>query len=94
MLSRQEFADHFNSLDERLGKPDSPLWIPDDNLPSEWFVCVKPLGIHKLKEEYYAWCKSALKGRVRCYSSSPEEEQEWWGFTHQEDIVAWTLKWM
>jgi hypothetical protein len=94
MLTRQEFADHFNALDNRLAVPDSPLWIPDDDTPSEWFVCVKPIGVHRFKFSYYDWCNKTLKGQVRCYSSSSEDQQEWWGFTHKEDIVLWTLKWM
>lgn len=94
VLDRQEFTEHFKSLDVRLAGPDSPLWIPDEATPSEWFVCIKPIGVHKFKSEYYDWCNDTLKGRVRCYSSDSEGQQEWWGFTDQEDIVLWTLKWI
>lgn len=94
ILERQEFADYFKSLDERLAGTDSPLWIPDEGTPSKWFVCTKPIGVHRFKFSYYDWCNKTLKGRVRCYSSDTDNEQEWWGFTNQEDIVLWTLKWM
>ena len=96
MLTREEFAEHFNSLDPRLGGPNSPLWIPEegDQLGnSEWFVCVAPLRLKEFKREYWDWCDKALAGRVRCYSSDSENKQEWWGFTKKEDIVLWTLKW-
>ena len=94
ILSRQEFADYFESLDKRLAGPDSPLWIPDEGTPSKWFVCVRPIGVHRFKFGYYDWCNKTLEGRVRCYSSSNDDEQEWWGFTEQKDIPLWMLKWM
>ena len=94
MLSRQEFSDHFNSLKNGLGDEDSPLWIPEQTCgPSQWFVCVKPLKVHTYKNDYYKWCNTTLKGRVRCYSSDSENKQEWWGFSDKQDIVLWTLKW-
>ena len=94
MLTRAEFARHFNSLDPRLGGPDSPLWISDEGgTDSQWFVCVEPIGVHRFKFDYYDWCNKSLKGRVRCYSSDDDNKQEWWGFTVKEDIVLWTLKW-
>ena len=94
ILSREEFADHFKSLDKRLAGPDSPLWIPDELNPSQWFVCIKPIGVHRFKFEYYDWCNKTLNGRVRCYSSDSDNDKEWWGFTNKQDIVLWTLKWM
>jgi hypothetical protein len=94
ILDRTEFADYFNSLDSRLGGPDSPLWIPDDFTPSQWFVCVKPIGVHRFKFSYFDWCNKTLAGRVRCYSSDPENQKEWWGFTDKNDIALWMLKWM
>ena len=53
---------------------------------------VEPTKEHKIN--YYNWCDKTLKGRVRCYSSDSDNDREWWGFTEQEDIVLWTLKWM
>ena len=97
MLTRAEFAEHFNKLDPRLGREDSALWLPDEvesGGPSQWFVCVKPIGVHRFKFGYYDWCNKTLKGRVRCYSSDNDSKQEWWGFTDKEDIVIWMLKWM
>lgn len=93
ILNRQEFADYFELLDKRLAGPSSPLWIPDEDDPSKWFVCVKPIGVHRFKFSYYDWCNNTLMGRVRCYSSNTEDEQEWWGFTEQKDIPIWMLKW-
>lgn len=94
ILSRAEFAQMFNSIKSGLGNPDSPLWLPDDAVPSEWFVCVKPLRVHQFKSDYYGWCRSALSGLVRCYSSDTDNQKEWWGFTQHEDIVLWKLRWM
>ena len=97
ILSRAEFAQMFNDIKSGLGDPDSPLWLPDDAVPgdpSEWFVSVKPLRVHQFKSGYYGWCRSALSGQVRCYSSDTDNQQEWWGFTQQEDIALWKLRWM
>lgn len=96
ILSREEFAHHFNALRDGLGDSKSPLWIPDQvdaGGPSQWFVCVEPLGVNGYKFEYYNWCTTTLKGRVRCYSSDSDDKKEWWGFTDKQDIVLWTLKW-
>ena len=93
ILTRQEFAEYFNSLDVRLGVDDSPLWIPDEDAPSQWFVCVNPIGVHKFKNKYYDWCDTTLAGKIRCYSSDSYNDKEWWGFTDKQDIVLWTLKW-
>lgn len=97
ILSRAEFAHYFNALKEGLGNEGSPLWVPDydgDGSPGLWFVCVKPIGAHRFKLQYYDWCNKTLKGKVRCYSSDTADKKEWWGFTNKEDIVVWSLKWM
>lgn len=96
ILDRQEFAQTFNTIQQGLGDSDSPLWIPEEESgsPSQWFVCVNPIGVHRFKFDYYAWCNKTLKGRVRCYSSDSDNKKEWWGFTNKEDIVLWTLKWI
>lgn len=95
ILTRQEFAHLFNALQDGLGDDSSPLWAGEDCiLPrSNWFICVKPLSVHRFKKEYWDWCNATLKGRVGCYSSNREDQKEWWGFTDREDIVLWTLKW-
>lgn len=93
MLTREEFAEYFNSLKEGLGNADSPLWCAEDSVPCEWFVCSRPLKVSSFKAEYWKWCTDNLIGYVRCYSSDSENQQEWWGFSDKQDIVLWTLKW-
>ena len=98
VLARSEFIDYFRNLDHRIDGADplSPLWIPeeDGDVTCNWFVCVPPLGVDKFKWKYFEWCNQALCGKVRCFSSDAEGQKEWWGFTHQEDIMIWMLKWM
>lgn len=94
ILSRLEFAQHFNELKSGLGNADSVLWIPEENAnASQWFVCVTPRQIHQYRMDFWQWCHQTLSGKIRCYSSSDEEQQEWWGFTEHKDIVPWLLKW-
>jgi hypothetical protein len=97
ILSRAEFIDYFRGLDYRIdgNDPFCPLWVPeeDGNINCQWFVAVKPLSVHKIKSSYYDWCNQTLKGSIRCFSSSLEEQQEWWGFTEHKDVVVWMLKW-
>lgn len=88
---------------------NGPLWIPEtfDNkkICCIWFLKVKPLDLSSClitdnypqgkKEYYYSWCKENLKGQVRCFSSDPTDTmEEWWGFTEQNDIMLWMLKWL
>jgi hypothetical protein len=98
MLTRQQFADYFNSVKPDLGNDDSPLWIPESDdiikCQCQWFVNVKPLRLHHAyKYSYWVWLRNNLKGEVRCYSSDYDNQEEWWGFTHKEDIVWWILRW-
>lgn len=95
MLTRVEFAQHFDEVKHGLGQPDSPLWCPEENGdPSNWFVCVKPIGVSRFRGTYWNWCNTALQGQVKCYSSDSDNSHEWWGFTDQKDIPIWMLKWM
>jgi len=95
ILTREEFADEFNSLKPGLGNPDSPLWFAEEqNIKPSWFVCIKPIRISERKQEYWSWCNMTLKGQLLCYSSNSEDQQEWWGFTDQKDVVLWMLRWM
>lgn len=89
VLTRQEFIQYFNSLCEGLGDPNSPLWAQEEyfNIRSQWFVCVSPI---KHNIEHQEWIKKYCS-KVMCYSSGDEEE--WWGFTHHNEIMLWLLRW-
>lgn len=93
MISRDEFktiAQTWNPTGS-LAADNSPLWIREYGMKqSKWFVCVRPIGA---SPKYWDWCKKNLKGHVLCYASDPTEGMEWWGFTEQEDVAWWMLKW-
>lgn len=106
IYNRQQFTDHWNQLlvdSSHYASTDCldhPLWIPDQTREPqcEYFVCVRPL--HVLNQEpnddrigYWRWCEEQLQGLIKCYSSSQDYQQEWWGFTHHDDIAFWMLKW-
>jgi hypothetical protein len=100
MLTRKEFATYWNNIDpnKQLGSCSSPLWIPEDdcNVRCEWFVSVKPVNMHTDsydKTDFWSWCSTNLTGIVLCFASNPDDQEEWWGFEKQQDIVWWMLKW-
>lgn len=91
VVDREQFAELWNNYMIGLGDYDSPLWIPEEGLTkSQWFVKVKPIGS---RPDYYDWCAANCQGRVLCYSSNDDFDEEWYGFTNKDDIVWWILKW-
>lgn len=95
LLSRDQFVDMFNSLQEGLGGPDSPLWaLEDTGEKCQWFVCVKPMAFTPVvKADFYEWCRQNLKGRILCFSSNDVDQEEWWGFSDPDDAFWWSLRW-
>jgi hypothetical protein len=100
ILNRIQFADYWNNLTPELGlgNPGSVLWTLEKSGcidPSQWFIKVKPLKLSTqgATSEYHTWNESILIGNVLCYSSSDETSEEWWGFTHYEDVLIWKLRW-
>jgi hypothetical protein len=96
MINRKQFRQLFNNKRNGLGDWDSPLWLPEqynNHEPSRWFVNIRPLNHQNFKTEFWAWANETCRGQVLCYSSSNEKQEEWWGFTHRDDIVLFLLKW-
>lgn len=92
LLNRKQFRKMWEARDPGLGEEHSPLWIPEHSLrKSRHFLCVRPIeeDNHKL----WLWTVKNCQGQVLCYSSSDEDQEEWWGFTHKPDIVHFVLKW-
>jgi hypothetical protein len=92
ILTRQEFIDMWNSYRIGLGDYDSPLWTLEvtKNFQCHWFVCVRPIND---METHNQWCSDHCKGKMLCYSSDDENNEEWYGFTEKDDIIWWLLKW-
>ena len=60
VINRKEFRQIWQQLDARLGKEDSPLWIPEQHKgsrPSRWFVAVTPLALveHDQWQQFWQW---------------------------------------
>jgi hypothetical protein len=96
MVSRGQFRRIWESCHAGLGASDSALWAIEKSpgyRTSRWFERVKPLPLedHDSQVQYWRWINQHCRGQVICYSSG--EHEEWWGFTHQADIVWWKLKW-
>lgn len=95
ILTRSEFEQWMvrEFDDPAIVATKSALWIPEDRpgLKCQHFVfgSTDRAG----KEEYWQWCTSVLKGYVRCFWANSDTGEEWWGFTEQEDIPIWILKW-
>ena len=98
MLSRKQFREHWDTVDPKLAVQDGPLWEMErysDHRPSRWFVSIRSQQwkTHHDKLQYWSWCRQHCAGQLLCYSSNPDTNQEWWGFTHRADIAWWMLKW-
>ena len=98
ILTRTQFAIHFELKQQGMGKRTSPLWEPEEHLRKHRatsFVCVRPIFTKEenAKADYWAWCQQHLQGRVRCYSSDDVAQEEWWGFTNPDDILFWMIRW-
>lgn len=105
ILNRKEFTDKFNYVFRFQGPncedDDHPLWEAEKMLGSSeerritchFFVCIKPIKFTGSKQEYWKWVKETLSGEITCFSSDKISGEEWWGFTHKEDIPMWILKW-
>jgi len=98
ILTRQQFADHFDALVKNLHctNPNSLLWIPEEGQienKATHFVATKNIEINPHKDRFYLWCQTTLTGRVRCYSSDTKNNLDWWGFTCQDDIPTFLIMW-
>lgn len=100
MITRAEFKHLAKTWHphEDWSLPDSPLWIPEhrDFVIPEWFVCVYPIKIGETRQDcqdFWDWCADNLSGKLLCYMSDTDDQEEWWGFTNQKDIVLWMLRW-
>lgn len=92
-MTRREFRRHFDTIAPGLGAWNSSLWTPetwDGARPSRYFVCIPPVVGHD-ENIFRKWCLQHCRGQVLCYSASDLEE--WWGFTHRDDIVHFILRW-
>ena len=98
MLNRKQFRQHWTAINPELAVEDGPLWMMEtyaDHRPSRWFVQIRQRQWKSFedKNQYWAWCHQHCAGQVMCYTVDSDQNQEWWGFTHQADIVLWLLKW-
>ena len=92
LLNRKQFREMWEDRDSGLGEEHSPLWIPEQSQrKSRHFVCIRPLK--KGRDEFWLWTVQNCRGQVLCYSSSDEDQEEWYGFTHKPDIVYFLLRW-
>lgn len=100
IINRTEFIDKFNDIMRSngtdCGDDNHPLWLaekfdPTNRIKCNWFVCVVPFTANA--QYYWDWCNSTLAGQVACFSSDDHEQEEWWGFTNENDTLIWLLKW-
>jgi hypothetical protein len=97
MLNRKQFKQHWDAINPKLACDGGPLWVMEnyaDNRPSRWFVQIprpREDWTDDKKNQYWSWCHRHCAGQILCYSYG--DDREWWGFTHQADIVLWLLRW-
>lgn len=93
ILTREEFADYFGKLIGYENVTDNnPIWIPElrERKQCAVFVSIPSLKYDQL-ETFRQWVRENCLGSVMCFSSS--ESTDWFGFTHEPDVVLWLLRW-
>lgn len=101
IYTRFEFSKWLNLRDKRLGGKNCVAWSCEPKKhPSLWFVNVRPIAMQSdntrnwdLHREYWNWCSKNVNGRILGYYCDTDNQIEWWGFTHKEDILPWLLRW-
>lgn len=92
MLNRKQFRKMWEDRWPPLGKEGSPLWIPEESKrKSKYFACIRP--IKKYRDDFWSWTCQNCQGQVLCYSSSYQDQEEWYGFTHKADVLLFLLRW-
>ena len=92
ILTREQFVDFANENGwPDAEKPDHPIWNCEHHfrIRSEFFLRIKPIKLSNTG--FWPWCGDNLKGGLLCYASS--NDNEWWGFTHEDDIPLFILRW-
>jgi hypothetical protein len=97
IVTRNQFAEHWNTVKPGLGDADSGLWAYERAYgpESQWFICIKPIRLSLYsanQQQFWAWCKRHCPSGVSCYSASDDEE--WWGFVNSDEIMLWLLRWV
>ena len=94
ILTRRKFKTWMKIMVPKLSNRGGPVWSVETNqCRPRWFVKAKPVGLCASQSLYWDWCNQNMKGKLLCYWSNSEQQEEWWGFTNQSDIVFWTLGW-
>jgi hypothetical protein len=95
IISREEYIKYLDNIIPGLGKPGNGCWVPEQSNPvgpSYWFVCCKPIANIR-NGCFWDDCYANMQGHLKCYSSSDDEQAEWWGFTEKDDAIWFMLRW-
>lgn len=94
MLTKQDFI---NYMEKTYNFSDGLLFgFKDVGDICQFFITVEPIfgddwAVHS--DEYWEWCSANLTGKTFCFFSDSDNKVEWWGFTNEQDIMWWKLKW-
>lgn len=102
ILNRKQFRNYWNNLCPGLGDEGSGLWALEHHTgkKSRWFISTRNIftqteeekqKIPDIKQYFHRWCYNNTLGQILCYSSNYNED--WWGFSHKDDIFLFRLRW-
>lgn len=93
LLTRTEFIKYANKHWPRIGTDNtSPLWIPEVSLGEkcQYFLFI-PMMQRWNKSDFWEWSDKLLIGKTRCFMRG--NDGEIWGFTNEDDINMFLLRW-
>jgi hypothetical protein len=94
LLTRKQFKEFATKNWPNIGvSATSPLWIPEVDLGEEcqYFLFI-PVMQRWNKNDFWEWSDKLLIGKTRCFMRG--DSGEVWGFTNEDDISMFLLKWL
>ncbi len=98
VLNKDEFIELVNTLMRHHGIDVSdeshPMWEVEHGNPEKCqFFCSVKGNKETINKEYWDWIEQTMTGSVIRFLYDDVNHSDLWGFSNQEDVTMWLLKW-